>query len=96
MFDQETLNVDSFENELQRYQTSPDPFDPHHDDLLEWWNMRTDKYPRLSKAARKLLTIPSSSTSPERSFSRSRFLITDQRTLLSADTVSGLMLGASY
>lgn len=95
MMDKNVLIENNFENELQRYQSSPEIFDPK-DDLLQWWFNRKKFYPRLSKCAKKLLSVPASSTGPERSFSHVHNLITDKRQLLGPDTVSGLMLGGSY
>uniref|UniRef100_A0AC35F284 HAT C-terminal dimerisation domain-containing protein n=1 Tax=Panagrolaimus sp. PS1159 TaxID=55785 RepID=A0AC35F284_9BILA len=95
MYDSVTLNEDTFEGELLRYQSSPEVFE-ENDDLLNWWWQRRATYPRLAVAAKKLLGIPASSTSPERSFSHSHLLITDQRSNLGASTVEGLMLGGFY
>uniref|UniRef100_A0A914YUV6 HAT C-terminal dimerisation domain-containing protein n=1 Tax=Panagrolaimus superbus TaxID=310955 RepID=A0A914YUV6_9BILA len=95
MFDDQVLIQDNFGNELKRYQESPEIFDTK-EDLLNWWFIRQKQYPRISKAAKKVLSMPPSSTAPERSFSHSKMLITDQRSLLDAETVSGLMLGGDF
>lgn len=95
MYDSQILTEDNFRNELQTYQSSLEIFD-ENENILNWWYARRSTYKRLSAAAKKILGMPASSTTPERSFSHGKHLITDQRTNLGADTVSGLMLGGFF
>ena len=49
-------------------------------------------FPTLSTVALKLLSLPSSSASAERSFSKVKRILTDYRSSLSAEVVEGIML----
>ena len=63
-------------------------------DLLKFWSSTTlkTKYPKLSRVALGILSIPASSSSSERSFSLAGNIISKKRTLLSAATVDSLIV----
>ena len=46
---------------------------------LEWWQKNEDRYPKLSRAARRLHSIPSTSTPSERIFSKAGFIANKSR-----------------
>ena len=56
-------------------------------DLIGWWWARHEAYPILSKLALDIFSIPAMSAEPERVFSSTKKLITDERNRLSDETV---------
>jgi len=63
-------------DEYAEYISSPPtPCDKH----LEWWAAHRDEYPRLSKMALDLFSIPMMSAECERVFSSAKNLITERR-----------------
>ncbi|KZS04911.1 Uncharacterized protein APZ42_032032 [Daphnia magna] len=67
--------------EVESYLT--DPTIGRHEDPLQWWKARQDRYPRLSILARKALCIIVNSVPCERIFSKMGLIITDRRQRLS-------------
>ena len=57
----------------------------------EYWQKHEESYPKLSKLARQILSVPASSASVERGFSLIRRLIGDNRTSLNPESVSNLL-----
>jgi len=55
------------------------------DDLLCFWQGKSNAWPRLSKRKKQVLSVPTTSTSSEWSFSVGGATITKQRTELNAD-----------
>lgn len=57
--------------------------------LLEWWSSREiqERYPRLSRMAIDLFTIPAMSDEPERTFSSTGIIITPHRSQLSPEII---------
>ena len=51
-------------------------------DPFNWWKMNSDKFPALSKAARKYLGIPATSVRSERMFSSAHDIISEKRNRL--------------
>ena len=49
---------------------------------LEWWKKNEDRYPQLSRAAKRIHSIPATSTSSERIFSKAGFIINKKRSAL--------------
>ncbi len=47
--------------------------------LLKWWKAHREEYPRLSKMALNLFSIPMMSAECERVFSSTKILITERR-----------------
>ena len=60
-------------------------------DPIAWWAEREKKYPRLSKMAFDILTIPAMSSEPERVFSRGGLVISSQRHSINAKTLETLL-----
>lgn len=72
-------------------ETYPLAFDP----ITYWWQQR-DTYPRLSKMALDVLTIPTTSDDCERSFSIAGDLLEPRRNRLQPDIIAALMCCRSY
>ena len=60
-----------------------------------FWRKYSDRFPRLSKLACRILALPASSASAERIFSRLKRIATDDKFNLSDDTVEKLIIGNS-
>lgn len=54
---------------------------------LQWWKNNQQKYPKLSKLARRYLCIPATSTASERAFSKAGNIVTAKRSCLKPDNV---------
>ena len=79
-------------DELREYLDAP--VVPCHDPI-KWWYDNHETYPALSRMARDILSIPPSSTSVERLFSKGRNLLDFKRNRLSARTIrASLSLGS--
>jgi hypothetical protein len=59
--------------------------------IFNWWQINEKGFPRLSALAKKYLSIPSTSVSSERIFSKAGNLITKKRTALKPDLVNKLV-----
>ena len=60
-------------------------------DPLEWWKNNESAYPTLAKLAKKYLTVPATSASSERLFSKSGKVVTPLRASLKPDKVEQLV-----
>ena len=60
-------------------------------DPLMWWKKHQQEFPDLSRMTRQYLTVPATSTSPERFFSRVRLVQTDLSGRLLDTTMIDLM-----
>ncbi|CAL9699746.1 unnamed protein product [Knipowitschia caucasica] len=60
-------------------------------DLLGWWKINSNVYPKLSKLAKSVLCIPASSSSSERVFSAAGRTISERRTALKPSTVDAIL-----
>ena len=80
--------IRDYSNELSPCAT-PGDYDP-----LQWWGLKSDKFPLLSDIARRILVIPASSSECERHFSafNARHIITAQRNTLYPETVEALSI----
>lgn len=54
---------------------------------LEWWKSNERKYPKLSKYAKRYLSVPATSASSERSFSGAGNIITSKRACIKSENV---------
>lgn len=61
------------------------------DDVLEWWEQNSVRFPLLSELAKRILALPASSASSERCFSTAGRIIEKRRTNLNGNTVDSLM-----
>ena len=67
------------------------PLNSKVSDPLLWWQARQDKFPFLSKYAKRLLGVPATSVASERVFSTAGDVVTAQRACLSGDQVDMLV-----
>ena len=58
---------------------------------LDWWRKNEDRYPKLSKAAKRIHCIPTTSTPSERIFSKAGFIINKTRSALLPANVNKLV-----
>lgn len=61
------------------------------DDILTWWSMQSDTYPRLSHLARIILSIPATSAPSERIFSVAGLAVTAKRSSLAPSSVDKII-----
>ena len=59
--------------------------------ILIYWKVKENTWPNLAAVARGLLGVPATSTPSERSFSVAGRTIEDRRTMLSAESIDGLL-----
>lgn len=58
---------------------------------LAWWQRNEERYPKLARAAMRVHSIPSTSTSSERIFSKAGFIVSKTRSSLLPDNVDKLV-----
>lgn len=73
-----------------QYARMPNP--PPNLDLMQYWQQNERELPRLARFAKRVLSVPASSTPSERLFSHTGDAINEKRTSMSPDTLSDLML----
>ena len=77
----------SADRELQQYRC----MSVSSDDVLHWWKMQTDTFPRLSVLARGILAIPATSAPSERVFSIAGLTIQAKRSRLAPAKVNRIV-----
>lgn len=83
-------------DELTKYLDELSVAEYKQTDPLFWWKSHEYELPQLAIMARDFLAIPATSAASERAFSRVGQLITDRRTLLTADSVKANLLLQSW
>ena len=83
-------------SELSSYIQSPRAEYIKNMDIVEWWNIKQEAYPILSKIARDYLTIMPTSVPSERTFSGGDSTITPNRASLHKESVRELMCLSSW
>lgn len=58
---------------------------------MEWWQKNEERYPKRSRATKRFLSIPSTSTPSERIFSKPGFIISKTRSALLPANVNKLV-----
>jgi len=58
---------------------------------LTWWKINEERYPKLARAAKRVHSIPSTSTPSERIFSKAGFIVSKTRSSLLPDNVDKLV-----
>jgi hypothetical protein len=61
-------------------------------DPAKFWSKNEKTFPRLSKLAHKILSIPASTAENERMFSKLRLTITENRENIAPKTISSLLI----
>jgi hypothetical protein len=77
----------SADRELQQYRC----MSVISDDVLHWWKMQTDTFPRLSILAKGILAIPATSAPSERVFSIAGLTIQAKRSRLASAKVNRIV-----
>jgi hypothetical protein len=87
--EQQEVTEQVLDDELAHYLSQP-KLNVH--DARAWWMEETQQklYPNLSKMALDILSIPAMSAEPERLFSATKLMITDQRNLLGMRMIEAL------
>ena len=75
-------------DEYDRWFRDVDPTDEQVEDPLEYWHHQRHRYPRLSRMALDVMTIPTMSAEVERLFSSIGNMVADQRHRLDAMIIS--------
>ena len=83
-------NDSIIQDEVDRYIRSE--FNDIPLNLIDFWKKHQNAFPKLSLPAKKILCIPASTCANERSFSRLRYFLREQRVNLSASTISSLFI----
>ena len=78
------------DKEIRRYEGFS--LAPKNVNILQWWKTHENVLPLLSKLAKKVLTIPASSSKSERVFSCGGNFVTPKRNKLGAKKVEDLIL----
>ena len=84
------------EDEFDRWQQHTHPNDGAVDDPFQYWYLRQEEYPRLSRMAIEILSVPPMSSEPERLFSVSGAMVAPKRTRLDASTIGVAMTLRSW
>ena len=95
---QQRAEVDGFledritpiEREIRRYEAFSLP--PKTVDILQWWKSHEKVLPLLSNMAKKVLTVPASSSKSERVFSCGGNIVTSKRNKLAPQKVENLVI----
>ncbi|KAJ6436943.1 hypothetical protein O9K51_10479 [Purpureocillium lavendulum] len=89
-------SVCSVRDEYAEWVASTDPGDCLVDDPIQYWLLRRRQYPRLSRMAIDLFSIPAMSSEPERIFSLAGQMVTAQRGRLKADLIGAAQCLSSW
>ncbi|KAL6405696.1 restless-like transposase [Ilyonectria robusta] len=83
-------------DEYAEWVATTDPGDCLVDNPIQYWLLRRRRYPRLSRMAIDLFSIPAMSTEPERIFSLAGQMVTAQRGRLQADIIGAAQCISSW
>lgn len=84
------------EDEFDRWQQDTHPNDGAVDDPFQYWSLRQEEYPCLSRMAIEILSVPPMPSEPERLFSVSGAMVAPKRTRLDASTIGVAMTLRSW
>jgi hypothetical protein len=80
-------STSAMRDEYAEWVATTDPGDCLVDDPIQYWLLRRRQYPRLSRMAIDLFSVPAMSSEPERIFSLAGQMVTAQRGRLKADLI---------
>ncbi|KAM3505831.1 hypothetical protein MY10362_002714 [Beauveria mimosiformis] len=83
-------------DEYAEWVATTDPGDCLVDDPIQYWLLRRRQYPRLSRMAIDLFSVPAMSSEPERIFSLAGQMVTTQRGRLKADIIGAAQCISSW
>ena len=84
-------SASEFEDEVQQFMSIPITKECLLLECQDWWQKSKNQFPPLSKLARFLFAIPSTSAAIERSWSSAGLIITSKRSQLSANNFRNLI-----
>lgn len=87
----DSSSEDEDEDEVDQYLKSKASKDKNMD-ILQWWKDHSNEYPALSILGSYYLSIPASSASSEREFSKAGLTINERRTRLNPETVDSILM----
>jgi hypothetical protein len=87
---EDKTDTETEEDEVSRYISMVSDSVPV-DTLLLWWKSHELEYPRLSKLAKTILCIPTSSSGSERTSSAARHAYNEKRTCLSSENLDATL-----
>lgn len=64
----------------------------HHNNITDWWNENREQYPKLFRLFAKISSIPASSASSERVFSRAGMVVSDRRSTILPANVNNIII----
>ena len=77
-------------NEFTRWKEEAEV--PYSDNVLQWWKCNRERFPTISRIARKYLAFPASQATTERSFSTAKRVVTPSRSSLSPSRIGKLVV----
>ncbi|KJZ68404.1 hypothetical protein HIM_12202 [Hirsutella minnesotensis 3608] len=83
-------------DEYAEWIATTDPGDCLVDDPIQYWLLRRRQYPRLSRMALDLFSVPAMSSEPERIFSLTGQMVSSQRGRLRADLIGAAQCISSW
>lgn len=86
-----SLPIINQSDELSRYLSMKIDMNDYDYDVLKFWKSNTDQLPRLSKVARQIHSIPSTSAGVERQFSIAGLTLTSRRSALDPDQLDNMI-----
>ena len=78
-------------NEIEAYRLKPVKDEELNENPIFFWNRNSDTFPKLSKIARNLLSIPATSVKSEQNFSAAGRVVNDRRIGLKSDTINSIL-----
>jgi hypothetical protein len=95
MEDNNSTAEEKLNKEIDDYMKETSPcLTPGEFDPLEWWSLKTEKFPLMADIAKRIFVIPASSSECERHFSafNARHIITGQRNSMHPETVEAISI----
>ncbi|KAK2926510.1 HAT, C-terminal dimerization domain [Fusarium oxysporum f. sp. vasinfectum] len=89
-------STSAMRDEYAEWVATTDPGDCLVDDPIQYWLLRRRQYPRLSRMAIDLFSVPAMSSEPERIFSLAGQMVTAQRGRLKADLIGAAQCISSW
>ncbi|KPA35365.1 transposase [Fusarium langsethiae] len=89
-------STSAMRDEYAEWVATTDPGDCLVDDPIQYWLLRRRQYPRLSRMAIDLFSVPAMSSEPERIFSLAGKMVTAQRGRLKADLIGAAQCISSW
>ncbi|CAF4122372.1 unnamed protein product, partial [Rotaria sordida] len=85
-FDSDTQSIDNSDKSKQSCSANASPLSDQEYNPLHFWKQNHSLYPRLAKIAKRVFTVPATSTAVEGKFSLAGNIVTKKRSKLSPET----------